>query len=93
MTGKELWHKVNFENDGKIADILFNLRNRWQCEKEYEDINDYLAIIQKSIPEAYKISKRPFSITCKCDDCDIVIKIVVSGNYLKCVGSIINKAH
>lgn len=45
--------------------LLINLRDRWQAEKEYEDINDYLVAIQKSIPSAFKIYKRPFAIAVK----------------------------
>lgn len=91
MKVKELWEKVNFENDGKIADFLFYLRNRWQDEKEYEDINEYLTAFQKHVPEAYKISKRPFGVTCKCEDGDLALKVVTSGNYLKLAGSIKRK--
>lgn len=51
MTKKELWTKINNEN----ADLLFHLRERWADESEYEDITEYLSVIQKSIPEAFKI--------------------------------------
>lgn len=84
MKIKELWQKVNEEN----ADLLFNLYERWQEEKEYEDINDYLVAIQKTIPEAYKISKRPFGVTCKCDDGDLHIFIKSDGIYNRIVGEI-----
>ena len=60
MKAQELWNKINDKN----ADLLFYLRERWQDEKKYEDINDYLHRIQQDIPEAYKITKRPFGIVC-----------------------------
>lgn len=64
MKVKELWEKINREN----AEMLCYLYDRWQDEKKYEDIKDYLEYAQRDIPEAFKISKRPFGITCKCDD-------------------------
>lgn len=66
----------------KMQHYLCNLYERWQDEKEYEDINDYLTVIQKHIPEAKTISKRPFGITCECDDGKIKISVKVKGNYL-----------
>ena len=55
-------------------------------EKDYEDINDYLKVIQKSIPEAYRMTKRPFGVVCRCDDCDLSIYIKKEGKYLKMFG-------
>ena len=80
----ELWKNVNNNH----ADLLFNLWGRWQDEKEYEDIQDYLTVIQKYIPEAYKITKRPFGIRCKCDDGDIHIQVKRKGDYVKMFGKI-----
>ena len=79
MTTHELWRKVN-SND---ADLLFNLWERWQDEKDYEDIQDYLLVIQKSIPEAFKITKRPFGIVCKCEDGNIHIFVKKVSDYIK----------
>ena len=80
----KLWEKINKEN----ADLLCDLWERWQDEKEYEDIQDYLEVIQKHIPEAYKITKRPFGVHCKCDDGEIHVQVKRDGNYLKLVGKI-----
>ena len=85
MTMQELWQKVNNENGGKIADLIFYLYERWQDESEYEDINDYLKAIQKHIPEAYKIHKRPFGFTAKCDNGNIQITVKEDGDYLQLV--------
>ena len=85
MTMQELWNKVNNENGGKIADLIFYLYERWQDEKEYEDTNDYLKAIQKEIPQAYKIHKRPFGITCKCANGNIQISVKAERTYLKLV--------
>lgn len=87
MKRSEIWKKVNTE---KNADLLMGLRERWECEKEYEDIADYLEVIKKHIPEAYKIYKRPFGFLCKADDGEIKISLKVSGNYIKIYGEMIN---
>ncbi len=87
MLMNELWKNVN----DNYADLFFNLWSRWQDEKEYEDIRDYLAVIQKYIPEAYKITKRPFGVYCKCDDGNIHIQVKRSGNYLKMFGKMEKK--
>lgn len=81
MTKQELWTKVNTENNGKIANLIFDLYERWLDEQEYEDINDYLKVIQKSIPEAFKIHKNPFGITAKCDDGNIQIIVEDKSAY------------
>jgi hypothetical protein len=46
--------------------LLGNLWGRWQDEKEYEDINEYGAVIAKNFPEGWKLiksAKRPFGVT------------------------------
>lgn len=78
MTKAELWAKANKED----VDFLCYLWGRWQDEKKYEDIQDYLKAIQTKIPEAYKITKRPFGIYCKCTDGDMYVSIKRKGNYL-----------
>ena len=85
---KELWQNVNDNH----ANLFFNLWGRWQDEKEYEDIQDYLAVIQKYVPEAYKITKRPFGVHCMCDDGSIHIQVKRNGNYLKMFGKMTKKS-
>ena len=82
MTKQELWAKINKENDGQIADLIFYLYERWQDEKEYEDIEDYLKAIQNKAPEAFKIHKRPFGFTAKCEDGNIQITVKNERSYL-----------
>ena len=84
MTAKELWEKINKED----AEMLCYLWERWQDEKEYEDINDYLAYAKKSIPEAFEIHKRPFSIVCNCEDGLLRVIVKRKGNYLALSGEI-----
>lgn len=54
---------LDFAN--KIEQLFFNLYERWQDEKEHEDINDYGARLAKELPEGWaivKMSKSPFGI-------------------------------
>ena len=85
MTTKELWEKVREEN----AEFLCYLCERWEDEKEYEDIQDYLKAIQKAIPEAAEITENPFGIICKCDDGNIHIQIELNEYHINLVGEII----
>lgn len=78
MNKVELWTMTN----DKYADFLCYLWARWQDEKEYEDINDYLKAIQIRIPGAFKMTKRPFGFVSRCDDGDIHIGIKRNGRYL-----------
>ena len=87
MTKNELWLKVTQENNGQIAALICNLYDRWLDESEYEDINDYLEVIQKKVPEAFKMHKRPFGFTAKCDDGNIQITVKEDGDYLQLVAT------
>jgi len=80
MTRQEIWMAINSD---KASNFLFNLHTRWKDEKEYEDIADYLATIQKSIPQAYSITKRPFGIKCKGSDGNIHVFIKRKGNVIQ----------
>jgi hypothetical protein len=48
-------------------DLIINLRDRWQDEKEYEDFSDYIARIKKAIPSDFEVLKvtKAFAITVK----------------------------
>ena len=80
MTKQEIWAAINEE---KTSNFFFSLYERWQDEKEYEDIADYLKAIQNSIPEAYSITKRPFGIKCKASDGNIHAFIKAKGNVIQ----------
>lgn len=46
-----------------FQDLLGNLYDRWQDEKDYEDINEYGDVIKGKLPEGFKLqemTKRPF---------------------------------
>lgn len=77
MLRKELW---SIHSHSDTVELLYNLYERWQMEKDYEDIQDYLLVIQKTIPEAYAITQRPFGVKCSCDDGDIHIYLKIVKN-------------
>jgi len=72
MTRNEYWAKVATE---KVTDKIFYLKERWGDERQYEDINDYLECIKQDLPDAYKIHKRPFGVTIRCEDGDLRINV------------------
>lgn len=74
MTRQDFWKVFN----EKYADLFGQLFDRWQDEKEYENINDYLICLQENIKEdveIYAITKRPFAIKIKCEDGNMRIRI------------------
>jgi len=87
MTRQEIWAAIN---EDKTSSFFFSLYERWQDEKEYEDIADYLTAIQKSIPQAYAITKRPFGIKCKGSDGNIHAFIKRTGNEIQLCAKNIN---
>ena len=75
--------KLNSKDD-KTFDVMCNLYYRWQDEKEYEDINDYLEIIRKHIPEAEKMTKRPFGVLVRIKEGVMLsVSLKKKGNYLQ----------
>lgn len=83
MKKLDIWKKAN---ESSNVDLIVNLYCRWQDEKEYEDINDYLSAIARAIPEAYKIHKRPFGFTARAEDGDIKIFLKRKGSYVQICG-------
>jgi len=53
-------------------------------------IANYLAAIQKSIPEAYAITKIPFGIKCKASDGNIHAFVKVKGSEIQLFAKPIN---
>jgi hypothetical protein len=54
------------------TDLFIYLYDRWEDEKEYEDIGEYLEFIQKKVVvkgvKILSISEDTFIIRCKCYD-------------------------
>lgn len=74
MTINKAWEIVNEE---KNSDALVYAYERWQDEKEYEDIKDYLLFVQGFVPCAYKMTKRPFGFKAKCEDGELRVWVAV----------------
>ena len=81
MTIKEIWNKA--DENGRF---ICYLAERWHDEHEYEDIGEYLKTIQRYIPEAYKMTKRPFGFKAKGDDGEIHVYAKMNGKYINLVG-------
>lgn len=79
MLRKDLWVKLCDKN----ISFLAMLYDRWQDEKEYEDISEYLEVIKKEIPEAYDITDDTFVITFECTDGFMEVSFVEEGTRLK----------
>lgn len=84
-TMMETWAEVN----EKHANMFFQLKERWAAESEYEDIKEYLKVIQKKIPTATNITKRPFGVTIPCSDGNLKVSVVVDGRYIKLSGKVV----
>ena len=77
MQRKLLYEKIMKE----YPHLMINLANRWFDECQYEDINDYLDVAHKAVPEAYAIKKRPFTVyfhTDDTDEWDLFIKVTAT---------------
>lgn len=81
MKFKEMWKLADEE-----AYTLLALRDRWQDERLYEDINDYLRVVQSKIPCAYEMMKRPFGFKAKCEDGTFKVYLKMNGNKFSLVG-------
>ena len=84
MATKREFVKQVYDNR-KFMDFFGYLYGRWQDEKEYEDINEYVIPVQKSYPNAFKAFKRPFGFAFHCDDGDVKIVAKRKGRYLNFV--------
>jgi len=84
MKCKELWNTINDQH----SRLFFNLKERWMNEREYEDIQEYLKVIQKSVPQAKSIRKDPFGITCVCEDGKLDVNVVIKGRSMSIQGKV-----
>jgi hypothetical protein len=89
MTRQEMWKHIN---DTTVGDLMFRLYERWQNEREHEDINEYLKAIQKSVRGAYKMSKRPFGVFVHCTDGDLQVSVKSIGKGIQLFASSVQTA-
>lgn len=78
MKTKEQWKAITQE-----LELLVYLYDRWQDEKEYEDINDYLQVIKRTVPNAYEITAEPFGFKVKCDDGILKVWLSEDGDHIE----------
>lgn len=92
-TKKCFWTSFNEQ----LADLFFALKERWECEKEFEDINEYGKALENNglLPKCggkiIAMTKRPFGFKAQCLDGIIHVFIKTEGNTWKiCAKSVEN---
>jgi hypothetical protein len=65
MNNAEFINKVIYNE--QVSNTFANLWNRWQDEKEYEDINEYAKVLHGAINKIdecmlFKATKKPFGV-------------------------------
>jgi len=84
MKMQAVWKLINQK---KNADYLMYLYERWQDEKEYEDIKEYSAAVAKFTKlNVVGATKRPFGFKIKCDNGTLHAMVKVKGDYLQLHG-------
>lgn len=85
-----------------ISDVLNNLGTiqkfhylykRWQDEKDYEDFNEYVAVMMKSMPTGSKLikgTKRPFGLTFNYGGSTVQVALKSEKGFCKLVAKIAN---
>lgn len=89
MKTAEQWKAITTE--GRTQDLLAYLYDRWQDEKKYEDIADYLQAIQRDVPNAYDITGEPFGFKVKCDDGILKVLLSDDGDHIEFHGIFFKK--
>jgi len=72
---------VGFVRDTtKFQELMINLAERWEEEKEYEDIGEYMEAIEKELPEVSGATTDPFGVFVKCADGLLKINVYCIGD-------------
>lgn len=66
----------------EFLDMIAYLFGRWMDERDYEDINDYLQVIQKVEPRAYEMTDDPFGVKINVDGTPIHFFVEIKGNNI-----------
>ena len=72
-------------NNNSILDTLFNLHNRWQDEKKYEDWKDYENFMIPFASHRFKFiksTKRPFGFIIQINDTKVNIFLKIRKNSI-----------
>lgn len=72
------------------SETMFNLYQRWQDEKEYEDIKDYGEVVRPMVEAQgatfLRMNKRPFGFKYILGEMTFEHKVVVRRNQLEFIG-------
>jgi hypothetical protein len=60
--------KTATNNTRKFTQTLIDLFFRWLDENEFEDIKDYLKVMQKVEPRAIEMTTEPFGVKVRIED-------------------------
>jgi len=85
MLTKSIKKEIMTYLDSDALNLLANLKGRWDCEKEYEDWNDYAEKMKESIPSSWKFvkaTKRPFGFHAKIESLKVSFFLKPKGRYV-----------
>ena len=79
----------NIVNNESVANTFMRLYDRWQDEKEYEDIKEYGKVLADTIAKQFptynvsliKATKRPFGVQIKVCEANIHVWVKIKGRY------------
>ena len=82
-------------NSEAVFNTFINLYDRWQDEREYEDFNEYVKVMQKAVEKVVgsvtnvKGMKRPFGISFKlADGRNVKLILKFKGRYCNMAASV-----
>jgi hypothetical protein len=93
MDNKERENIRNVVKNLGTAQKFLNLYERWQDEKDYEDFNEYVTAMMKSMPTGAKLikgTKRPFGVFFNYGGNTVLVAIEIEKGYCQLVAKIAN---
>lgn len=93
MDSKERENISNVLNNLGTTQKFLNLYERWQDEKDYEDFNEYVTAMMKSMPTGAKLikgTKRPFGVSFNYGGNTVHVALKLEKGYCKLVAKIAN---
>ena len=93
MDSKERDNIRNVVKNLGTAQKFLNLYERWQDEKDYEDFNEYVAAMMKSMPNEAKLikgTKRPFGVIFNYGGNTVQVALKLEKGYCQLVAKIAN---